>query len=121
MIGQSDVEKAMLKTLDIGVQYNTEVSSVVEYEHGVEVKVRGETVRSRYLVAADGGQSGIRKRLGIEFRGNKPNMEWAVLDTFIKTDFPVCAEIVSFEDNGQSRVSWIPRFVVARIMTKDVH
>jgi len=117
MIGQSDVEKAMLKTLDIGVQYGTEVSSVVESGQGVEAIVRGETIRSRYLVAADGGQSGIRKQLGIEFRGVKPNMEWAVLDTFIKTDFPVCAEIISFEDNGQSRVSWIPRFVVARCIS----
>jgi hypothetical protein len=27
----------------------------------------------------------------------------------LKTDFPVCSEIISFELDGQSRVAWIPR------------
>lgn len=36
-------------------------------------------------------------------------MLWAVLDTFIDTDFPRCSEIITFQLNGQSRVSWIPR------------
>ena len=36
-------------------------------------------------------------------------MVWAVLDTFIDTDFPVCSEIITFQLRGQSRVAWIPR------------
>ncbi|KAI1046077.1 hypothetical protein LB505_013379 [Fusarium chuoi] len=36
-------------------------------------------------------------------------MTWAVLDTFLDTDFPVCPEIITFELDGESRVAWIPR------------
>jgi 2-polyprenyl-6-methoxyphenol hydroxylase-like FAD-dependent oxidoreductase len=112
MIGQSEVEKAFVKNLDIDVQYSSEVSSINETAELVEITVGDKRVSSRYVIAADGGQSPVRKQLSIGFEGNKPNMCWAVLDTFIKTDFPVCNEIISFEENGQSRVSWIPRYVV---------
>lgn len=115
MIGQSEVEKAFVKTLDIDVKYSSEVSSINETPELAEITVGGQRVFSRYIIAADGGQSPIRKQLGIGFEGNKPNMCWAVLDTFIKTDFPVCNEIISFEENGQSRVSWIPRYVILLI------
>lgn len=111
MIGQSDVEKALVKNLDIDVIYNTEVESVSESTTGASVTIKDKTFNTKYVIAADGGQSPVRKALGIEFIGDKPNMCWAVLDTFIKTDFPVCDEIISFEENGQSRVSWIPRYV----------
>lgn len=110
MIGQSDVEKALVKNLDIDVIYNTEVESVSESATGASVTIRGKNFTAKYVIAADGGQSPIRKALGIEFKGDQPNMCWAVLDTFIETDSPVCDEIISFEESGQSRVSWIPRY-----------
>lgn len=109
MIGQSDIEKAILKHLDIDVRYNTSVESIKETSQGVFTKIGQEIIFSKYAVAADGAHSLVRKQLGIEFQGDKPNMCWAVLDTFLETDFPVCDEIISFEENGQSRVSWIPR------------
>ncbi|CAG8951006.1 hypothetical protein HYFRA_00006403 [Hymenoscyphus fraxineus] len=109
MIGQSDVEKALVKNLDVDVLYDTEVESFSETSTGASVVIKGKTLTAKYVIGADGGQSPIRKGLNIDFVGDKPNMCWAVLDTFIKTDFPLCDEIISFEENGQSRVSWIPR------------
>ena len=109
MIGQSDIEKALVKNLDVEVLYDTEVLSVTESHYEASVKTKSQTYTSQYVIGADGGQSPIRHQLNYEFKGDKPNMCWAVLDTFIRTDFPVCDEIISFEENGQSRVSWIPR------------
>lgn len=111
MIGQADVERALVKNLDIDVRYSAEVSSVNETSDLVETTVGDQMIISRYIIAADGGQSPIRKQLGIDFQGDKPNMRWAILDTFIETNFPVCNEIINFEENGQSRVAWIPRYV----------
>lgn len=109
MIGQSDIEKAILKHLDIDVRYGTTVDSITEAAEEVVVRIGDEEIYSRYVIGADGAHSSVRKQLGIQFLGDKPNMCWSVLDTFLKTDFPVCNEIINFEENGQSRVSWIPR------------
>lgn len=110
IIGQSEVEKAFVKNLDIDVRYDTEVISATKSSECVRLSTAEETITSKYLIAADGGKSTIRKQLGINFRGDAPNMRWVVLDTFIETDFPVCNEIITFEQSGQSRVSWIPRY-----------
>ncbi|RYP63970.1 hypothetical protein DL771_009005 [Monosporascus sp. 5C6A] len=76
---------------------------------GIKCNNLGRTVRGKYAVAADGARSTVRSALNISFTGTKPEMVWMVLDTFIDTDFPVCSEIITFQLNGQSRVSWIPR------------
>ncbi|KAK7745593.1 hypothetical protein SLS62_009770 [Diatrype stigma] len=111
MIGQPEVETALLGRLFMApVRYGEKVVSISETESGVSVTTDlGRTVRSKYAVAADGARSTIRHALDIGFTGTKPEMVWAVLDTFIDTDFPVCSEIITFQLNGQARVSWIPR------------
>jgi len=110
MLGQPVVEKALEKILDSAVHFGESAVSISEDVNGVVVRTDcGRTVRSKYVVAADGARSAVRSMLDISFTGTKPEMVWAVLDTFIDTDFPVCSEIVTFELNGQSRVSWIPR------------
>lgn len=110
MIGQPDVESALLGLLQQPVSYKEQVVSISEDEQGVSVTTSlDRTVHGKYAIAADGARSMIRGSLGISFTGTKPEMVWAVLDTFIDTDFPVCSEIITFQLNGQSRVSWIPR------------
>jgi 2-polyprenyl-6-methoxyphenol hydroxylase-like FAD-dependent oxidoreductase len=111
MIGQPEVERALLAHLDIPVLYSTPVESVEDTAEVAITRCHNLTVTSKYIVAADGAHSQTRKQLGIKFQGEKPNMRWAVLDTFLRTDFPVCDEIISLEKDGQSRVAWIPRFV----------
>jgi 2-polyprenyl-6-methoxyphenol hydroxylase-like FAD-dependent oxidoreductase len=112
MIGQSRVEDVLLRQLDIPVDYNTRVNEIQETKSGVLVKTdQGRTVVAKFAIAADGARSFVRTTLGIPFTGTKPEMVWAVLDTFIETDFPTCPEIITFQKDGQSRVAWIPRYV----------
>jgi phenol 2-monooxygenase len=110
MIGQPVIEDVLSRKLDNAVCYSERVVAISETEEGIKTTTdRGRVVHSKYAVAADGARSTVRKALNISFKGAKPEMVWAVLDTFIDTDFPECAEIITFQLNGQSRVSWIPR------------
>jgi 2-polyprenyl-6-methoxyphenol hydroxylase-like FAD-dependent oxidoreductase len=58
------------------LRYRAECTSPVQDEDGVTVTLRDldggteTTVRSKYLVAADGNRSGIREQLGIAMRGH---------------------------------------------------
>ncbi|KAI0894343.1 FAD binding domain-containing protein [Annulohypoxylon nitens] len=110
MIGQSVVEHVLQDHLEVPVHYQERVVSISETECGVMLNTdRGRKISSKYAIAADGARSTVRQALNISFTGTKPEMVWAVLDTFIDTDFPVCSEIITFQLRGQSRISWIPR------------
>ncbi|OAA69644.1 Monooxygenase, FAD-binding protein [Cordyceps fumosorosea ARSEF 2679] len=111
MLGQPVVERMLSEKLGPeSVFYGEQVASIHEDADGVDVVTsRGRRVRSKYALGADGARSMVRKAIGASFTGTKPEMLWAVLDTFIDTDFPRCSEIITFQLNGQSRVSWIPR------------
>ncbi|PLB49768.1 monooxygenase [Aspergillus steynii IBT 23096] len=110
IIGQPRVEAALLEQLDVPVDYDRTVISITESATGASVTTnKGETFSGKYVVAADGARSFVRTALDIPFTGTKPEMVWAVLDTFIETDFPVCPEIITFQVDGQARVAWIPR------------
>lgn len=110
MLGQPIIEELLSSKLGDLVHYEEQVVSISEHEKGVDIVTSSDRrVRSRYAVGADGARSTVRSQTGASFAGTKPEMIWAVLDTFIDTDFPVCPEIITFEVKGQSRVSWIPR------------
>ena len=62
---------------DLGeLRFNTELRSFDQDERGVEAVVvdrqtnRGSVVRARYMIAADGAWSCVRRKLGIEMTGN---------------------------------------------------
>ncbi|KAI0169582.1 FAD binding domain-containing protein [Hypoxylon sp. FL1284] len=110
MIGQPQVEQAMLHQIDTPVRFGERVTSIVEDADGVTVTTdAGRTIRAKYALGADGAKSTVRSKAGIASEGTKPEMIWTVLDTFLDTDFPMCPEIITFQLRGQSRVSWIPR------------
>lgn len=117
MIGQPVIEEVLLSKLAPGTVYHseeviriTEDGDLASPEGFVTIETAsGHIVRSQYAIGADGARSNIRNFLDISFTGTKPEMTWAVLDTFIDTDFPECSEIITFQLDGQSRVSWIPR------------
>lgn len=114
MIGQPVVERSFFSRLQTTqVLFDTRCVAVDESSSdSVTVTTDNRdhpAIRARYVVGADGARSTVRGLLGIGFAGTKPEMVWTVLDTFIDTDFPRADEIVTFQCNGQSRVSWIPR------------
>ncbi|EAS34804.3 FAD monooxygenase [Coccidioides immitis RS] len=110
MIGQPVVEQLLAAELKESLLYNERVESIRETECGVEVAtISQRIVHGTYCIASDGARSMVRQALRIPFTGTKPEMLWAVLDTFIDSDFPRCPEIITFELDGESRVAWIPR------------
>ncbi|WEW55603.1 hypothetical protein PRK78_001034 [Emydomyces testavorans] len=110
MIGQPVVEQLLAAELKESICYSEPVESVRETTSGVDVTtVSGRIVHGTYCIGSDGARSMVRQSLHIPFTGTKPEMTWAVLDTFIDTDFPRCPEIITFELDGESRVAWIPR------------
>jgi 2-polyprenyl-6-methoxyphenol hydroxylase-like FAD-dependent oxidoreductase len=110
MISQPVIEALLSSHISDKVRYGERVVSISEDDTSVHITTdKGRRITSRYAIGADGARSMVRNSLGISFTGTKPEMVWAVLDAFIETDFPQCPEIITFELNGQSRVSWIPR------------
>lgn len=113
MIGQPVVEAAIASRIQQArILFDTRCVAVDEGATSVRVTTDHKdhpVIRGQYLVGADGARSTVRSLMGISFTGTKPEMVWTVLDTFIDTDFPRADEIVTFQHNGQSRVSWIPR------------
>lgn len=80
-LSQNSLEPLIMeraRQLGIDLRFSTEVVSVEEDSTGVTTLLRdrdsGETstVRSQYLIAADGAHSGVRHRLGIGMQGHPP-------------------------------------------------
>ncbi len=73
LIGQArfqDLLYAHLRSIGGDVVFHAEVTAVAQDPDGVTATLAdGRTIRSRHLVAADGGRSGIRRELGIALRG----------------------------------------------------
>ncbi|WP_394431165.1 FAD-dependent monooxygenase [Streptomyces sp. SGAir0957] len=86
-----EVLHARLRELGGEVRFGTGLTGVEQDAEGVTATLGdGSTVRARFLVAADGGRSTVRKALGIEMRGEtvdpKPML---VADVRIRPDSPV--------------------------------
>ncbi|MFK7751746.1 MAG: bifunctional 3-(3-hydroxy-phenyl)propionate/3-hydroxycinnamic acid hydroxylase [Sedimentitalea sp.] len=68
------------------VMFNTEVTDLQDNGARVFLDVTGETdapgqITADYVVAADGGRSAIREKLGIEMIGSTYSQDWIVIDT----------------------------------------
>ncbi|RAO68718.1 uncharacterized protein BHQ10_004730 [Talaromyces amestolkiae] len=109
MLGQPVIMQHLAKILDTPVIYKSQLQDLIETEDKVTAVLDNMIVESKYVIGADGARSKARQILNIPFEGTKPEMVWAVLDTFLDTDFPLCPEIITFQVDGQARVSWIPR------------
>ena len=78
LISQYTLEPLLKATAEqlpgVAVRYGLEFVSFTQDDEGVVAMLRdgegrAETIRSRYLVGCDGGSSPVRKRLGIQLRG----------------------------------------------------
>lgn len=70
----------------IGLYFSTEATAAEQDHTGVTVTVQGpdghaQSLRAAYVIAADGGRSPMRERLGIEMIGSTYAQDWIVVDT----------------------------------------
>ncbi len=112
MLGQAYVEQlldAKLTAIDAGVRRNTQVSDIQVTSSGcVTTLSSGETVKSKFVIGADGSRSYVRDRFAVPFEITRPQIVWAVIDGVIATDFEKVPEIIVFQAET-SDVAWIPR------------
>ena len=112
MLGQPHIERLLddkLREMGAPVRRETQVLDVDLEDGGCVTKLsNGETVRSSYVIGADGSRSFVRERFEIPFEITRPQIIWAVIDGVISTDFPKVPEIISFQADT-SDVAWIPR------------
>ncbi|MCX5495531.1 bifunctional 3-(3-hydroxy-phenyl)propionate/3-hydroxycinnamic acid hydroxylase [Kaistia dalseonensis] len=69
----------------VSLELGTRLDSFTQDNEGVTLKVvdrtgTTQTIRTRYMVAADGGKSAIRKALDIPFEGTTDSNRWIVID-----------------------------------------
>lgn len=80
----------------VEVRLNTEVTRIDQNDAGVELELhdRGDgsvrLERASYVIAADGGSSRTRARLGIGFEGRTYEDRWVVIDTKVMHEWPEC-------------------------------
>ncbi len=112
MLGQSFVEQLLdekLKAVDAAVRRNTSVTDITVTDEGCTTTLStGETVKSSFVIGADGSRSFVRDRFNVPFEVTRPQLVWAVLDGVIETDFVKVPEIIVFQAET-SDVAWIPR------------
>lgn len=67
---------------NVELRFGQEVTQVSQDEDSVRIAIAdaSATVRARYLVASDGGNSAIRRALGIGFEGKTAANRWIVVD-----------------------------------------
>ena len=91
------LETDLLRYSKRGVQGNTKLIDVKIDEAGdaefpilAEIETDGQrrTVRSKYLVGADGARSAVRRSVGLKLEGESLDHVWGVIDLIVDTDFP---------------------------------
>ncbi|KAA8645075.1 putative phenol monooxygenase [Aspergillus tanneri] len=107
-----------------GVQWKTNLLDVRIDEAGdsefpvvadVETDGKRKTIRSKYLVGADGAHSVVRRCMGLEFVGESTDHIWGVVDFVVDTNFPDIRRACGIHSPAGS-VMVIPR---ERIATGD--
>ncbi|KAI1624554.1 2,4-dichlorophenol 6-monooxygenase [Exophiala viscosa] len=66
------------------------------------------TVKSKYLVGADGGQSFVRRYLNIPFEGERTEDQWIRIDGKVKCNIPTPRAYASIESLRHGNVLWAP-------------
>ncbi|KAJ5698970.1 hypothetical protein N7462_000975 [Penicillium macrosclerotiorum] len=91
------LENDLLRYSKRGVQRRTKLIDVkideagdAEYPVLVEIETEGKqrTLRTKYLVGADGAHSVVRRCMGLKLEGESLDHIWGVVDLVVDTDFP---------------------------------
>lgn len=91
------LETDLLRYSKRGVQRNTVLLDVrIDDESDpefpviaeIETEGRKRTVRSKFLIGADGAHSVVRRKMGLKLEGESSDHIWGVVDLVVDTDFP---------------------------------
>lgn len=90
---QPDLERVLYSALrrapGIDARFSTELLQIAGDGDAAQARISGpdgvDTVRARYVVAADGGRSTVRQQLGITMTGRSFDDVWLVVDTLRDT------------------------------------
>jgi 2-polyprenyl-6-methoxyphenol hydroxylase-like FAD-dependent oxidoreductase len=98
IVGQDHVERSIATHIEENgavIERGKSLVSLEQDDNGVTAvlendKGQRETIRSAYLVGADGSRSAVREALGIGFAGKRYNDEFQFLvaDIYMQPDFP---------------------------------
>ncbi|MBE9075989.1 FAD-dependent monooxygenase [Romeria aff. gracilis LEGE 07310] len=91
MLEQSETEKLLyqhLQSLGRSLEWETELTALQQDEAGVRADLtrfdgETETVQARYVIAADGAHSLIRKQVNMPFTGNTVEERFMVMDATV--------------------------------------
>ena len=76
----------------IDIRWATRMTELRHRQDGVTVSLETEkgdyTVDADWLVAADGGRSRVRERMGLELKGTSYEGRYVIVDIMLKTDLP---------------------------------
>ncbi|KAH8885740.1 hypothetical protein GQ53DRAFT_728729 [Thozetella sp. PMI_491] len=74
------------------VDFTLDSSQSDDYNLTAKIEHRGsgekKSIRCKYIVGADGGQSTVRQRAGIAMQGSETEYQWIRVDGKFKTDLP---------------------------------
>lgn len=91
-LGQSGIEHILLgwvEELGVPVRRGAEVTGFAQDTRGVEVHLAdGTTVRTDYLVGADGGRSVVRRVAGIDLAGAEPTRSHLIAEVAVTEETP---------------------------------
>ncbi|HEV3429938.1 MAG TPA: FAD-dependent monooxygenase [Paraburkholderia sp.] len=77
---------------NITLCFDTEADTLTQRDDGVEVLLKGRDgarrIAAKWLVACDGGRSGVRTQLGIKLEGSTQVQKWIVVDTLNRQGTP---------------------------------
>jgi 3-(3-hydroxy-phenyl)propionate hydroxylase len=80
-LAEAALRRGLRRFPHVTTRYGAEVTALEPDEEGVTLRVAGHgTVRAGYVIAADGGRSGIRGQLGISLDGDTQPRKWVVID-----------------------------------------
>ena len=74
----------------------------------VETKDKGTiSLRSKYILGADGGRSSVRELAGIPFEGEESNRHWIRIDGIVETNMPEARKgICGIESQSHGSILW---------------
>jgi 3-(3-hydroxy-phenyl)propionate hydroxylase len=94
-INQPEMEQALHDHIELTdlcqMRFLSEVTALAETPSGIMASLTDAAgtkhdIRAQYVVAADGGRSPIRERLGIQMQGSTYAQDWIVIDTLNDPD-----------------------------------